>query len=142
MNLVNYGISAVPMTSEEWQAQFCTEEIKGEFSHDATCICELGLTDRSLDQNPNSSISAERGPRAGSPAGHQRRKRGAVGCTAAQAVAGGPPGERNGQYRHGERTKTAIVEWQKFSALLKNAPRWADVSNSIAPVRLNMISAL
>jgi hypothetical protein len=32
VNLVNYGISAVPMTSEEWQAQFCTEEIKGEFS--------------------------------------------------------------------------------------------------------------
>src|SRR6476646_10804377 len=23
---------AVPMTSEEWQAQYCTEEIKGEFS--------------------------------------------------------------------------------------------------------------
>jgi hypothetical protein len=33
VNLVNCGISAVPMTSEEWQAQFCTEEIKGEFSH-------------------------------------------------------------------------------------------------------------
>jgi hypothetical protein len=32
---------------------------------------------------------------------------------------GGPPGERNGQYRHGERTKAAIAEQQKFSALLK-----------------------
>jgi hypothetical protein len=32
---------------------------------------------------------------------------------------GGPPGERNGQYRHGERTKGAIAEGQKFSALLK-----------------------
>jgi hypothetical protein len=32
---------------------------------------------------------------------------------------GGPPGERNGQYRHGERTKIAIAERQKFSALLK-----------------------
>jgi hypothetical protein len=32
---------------------------------------------------------------------------------------GGPPGERNRQYRHGERTKTAIAERQKFSALLK-----------------------
>ena len=32
---------------------------------------------------------------------------------------GGPPGKRNGQYRHGERTKTAIAEQQKFSALLK-----------------------
>src|ERR1700737_5438624 len=29
---------------------------------------------------------------------------------------GGPPGERNGQYRHGERTKGAIAERQKFSA--------------------------
>jgi hypothetical protein len=32
---------------------------------------------------------------------------------------GGPPGERNGQYRHGERTKAAIAEQQKFSTLLK-----------------------
>src|SRR5262249_6460854 len=32
---------------------------------------------------------------------------------------GGPPGERNGQFRHGERTKAAIAEQQKFSALLK-----------------------
>ena len=32
---------------------------------------------------------------------------------------GGPAGERNGQYRHGERTKAAIAERQKFGALLK-----------------------
>src|SRR5262249_42938423 len=32
---------------------------------------------------------------------------------------GGPPGERNGQYRHGERTKAAITEQRKFGALLK-----------------------
>src|SRR5438067_1118760 len=32
---------------------------------------------------------------------------------------GGPAAERNGQYRHGERTKNAIAERQKFSALLK-----------------------
>jgi len=32
---------------------------------------------------------------------------------------GGPPGERNGQYRHGERTKAAIAEQRKFHALLK-----------------------
>src|SRR5262249_11498600 len=31
---------------------------------------------------------------------------------------GGPPGERHGQYRHGERTKAVIAEQQKFSALL------------------------
>ena len=32
---------------------------------------------------------------------------------------GGPPGKRNGQYRHGERTKAAIAEQRKFGALLK-----------------------
>jgi hypothetical protein len=35
---------------------------------------------------------------------------------------GGPPGERNGQYRHGERTKAAIAEQRKFSAFAENAP--------------------
>jgi hypothetical protein len=34
-------------------------------------------------------------------------------------LAGAPSGKRNGQYRHGERTKAAIAERQKFSALLK-----------------------
>jgi hypothetical protein len=48
-----------------------------------------------------------------------REKRGAVDCTAAQNGNGAPPGKRNGQYRHGERTKAAIEERQKFSALLK-----------------------
>ena len=32
---------------------------------------------------------------------------------------GAPTGERNGQYYHGERTKGAIAEQQKFSALLR-----------------------
>src|SRR5215831_5731240 len=32
---------------------------------------------------------------------------------------GAPPGKRNGQYRHGDRTKAAIAERQKFSTLLK-----------------------
>ena len=32
---------------------------------------------------------------------------------------GGPPGEQNGHYRHGERTKAAIAEQQKLSAWLK-----------------------
>ena len=32
---------------------------------------------------------------------------------------GGPHGKQNGQYRHGERTKAAIAERQKFSVLLK-----------------------
>src|SRR6266436_9093905 len=44
--------------------------------------------------------------------GRCRLHRGASGS-------GGPAGERNGQYRHGERTKAAIAEQRKFSALLK-----------------------
>src|SRR5262245_5921807 len=32
---------------------------------------------------------------------------------------GGLLGKQNGQYRHGERTKSAIAEQRKFSALLK-----------------------
>ena len=35
------------------------------------------------------------------------------------AGSGAPPGKRNGQYRHGERTKAAIGDRRKFSALLK-----------------------
>jgi hypothetical protein len=35
-----------------------------------------------------------------------------------QAIVGNVS-HRNGQYRHGERTKAAIAERQKFSALLK-----------------------
>ena len=31
---------------------------------------------------------------------------------------GGPPGERNGQYRHGERTKAAIAERQRLAGLI------------------------
>jgi hypothetical protein len=40
---------------------------------------------------------------------------------------GGPPGERNGQYRHGERTKAAIAE-QQIQRIAENAPRWADMN--------------
>jgi hypothetical protein len=37
----------------------------------------------------------------------------------AASGSGGPPGNRNGQYRHGERTKAAMAEQRKFGALLK-----------------------
>jgi hypothetical protein len=49
----------------------------------------------------------------------QRRKKGRYRLHGGASGSGAPPGERNGQYRHGERTKTAIAERQKFSALLK-----------------------
>src|SRR5262249_8781581 len=48
-----------------------------------------------------------------SPATKKRR------CRLHGGSSGGPPGERNGQFRHGERTKGAIAERQKFSASLK-----------------------
>jgi hypothetical protein len=35
------------------------------------------------------------------------------------AKGGHPPGKRNSQYRHGERTKAAIAEQRKFGALLE-----------------------
>jgi len=44
--------------------------------------------------------------------GRCRLHRGAKGS-------GGSPGKRNGQYRHGERTKAVIAEQRKFSTLLK-----------------------
>jgi hypothetical protein len=40
---------------------------------------------------------------------------------------GGPPGERNGQYRHGERTKAAIAERQ-IQRIAEDASRWPDVN--------------
>jgi hypothetical protein len=44
-----------------------------------------------------------------------RRKKNAVDCTAAQAVAAA----LRAKYRHGDWTKAAIAEQRKFSALLK-----------------------
>src|SRR6266567_7302944 len=44
---------------------------------------------------------------------------------------GGPSGKRNGQYRHGERTKAAIAEERKFSALLKML-RWPDLMTNVS----------
>jgi hypothetical protein len=41
-------------------------------------------------------VGAERGPRAGGPADHQRPKRGAVNCTAAQTVAAALPASGTG----------------------------------------------
>jgi hypothetical protein len=41
------------------------------------------------------------------------------GQLAAQGVAAALLASRNGQFRHGDRTKAAIAEQRKFSALLK-----------------------
>jgi len=57
--------------------------------------------------------------RSGKPCRSPATKKGRCRLHGGAAGSGGPPGERNGQYRHGERTKAAIAERQKFSALLK-----------------------
>src|SRR5215467_8472770 len=54
--------------------------------------------------------------------GEHHRRRGSFGGLGGGGFggfggSGAPPGKRNGQYRHGERTKAAIAEQQKFSAL-------------------------
>jgi glucans biosynthesis protein len=57
--------------------------------------------------------------RSGKPCRSPATKKGRCRLHGGANGSGGPPGERNGQYRHGERTKAAIAERQKFSALLK-----------------------
>ena len=54
-------------------------------------------------------VNAERG----------RRAKGCCRLHGGARGSGAPSGERNGQYRHGERTKAAIAEQRKFGALLK-----------------------
>src|ERR1700726_2249239 len=57
--------------------------------------------------------------RSGKPCRSPATKKGRCRLHGGASGSGGPPGERNGQYRHGERTKTAVPERQKFSALLE-----------------------
>ena len=57
--------------------------------------------------------------KSGKPCRSPATKKGRCRLQGGASGSGGPPGKRNGQYRHGERTKTAIAEQRKFSALLK-----------------------
>jgi len=59
------------------------------------------------------------GPGAENHAGRPATKKGRCRLHGGASGSDGPAGERNGQYRHGERTKTAIAERRKFSTLLK-----------------------
>jgi hypothetical protein len=52
------------------------------------------------------------------PRYHQRDEKGRCRLHGGANGSGGPPGERNGQYRHGDRAKAAIAEQRKASALL------------------------
>jgi hypothetical protein len=53
-------------------------------------------------------VNAEQRPGAGSPAGAPQRVRDDVELHGGAAGSGAPPGKRNGQYRHGERTKGSL----------------------------------
>jgi hypothetical protein len=57
--------------------------------------------------------------KSGQPCRSPATKRGRCRLHGGASGSGGPSGKRNGQYRHGERTKAAIVEQRKFGALLK-----------------------
>jgi hypothetical protein len=57
--------------------------------------------------------------KSGKPCRSPETKKGRCRLHGGASGSRGPAGERNGQYRHGERTKGAIAERQKFSALLK-----------------------
>jgi glucans biosynthesis protein len=46
-------------------------------------------------------------------------KKGRCRLHGGESGSGAPSGKQNGQYRHGERTKSAIAERQMFSSLLK-----------------------
>jgi hypothetical protein len=60
-----------------------------------------------------------RGTRSGKPCRSPATKKGRCRLHGGANGSGGPPGERNGQYRHGDRAKAAIAEQRKASALLK-----------------------
>src|SRR5262249_40923661 len=57
--------------------------------------------------------------KSGKPCRSPATKKGRCRLHGGANGSGAPPGERNGQYRPGERTKAAIAERQKLSALLK-----------------------
>jgi hypothetical protein len=57
--------------------------------------------------------------RSGKPCRSPATKKGRCRLHGGASGSGAPPGNRNGQYRHGERTKAAISEQRKFGALLK-----------------------
>jgi hypothetical protein len=70
-------------------------------------------------QPPSAGPSVGVRTKSGKPCRSQAMKKGRCRLHGGAKGSGDPPGKRNGQYRHGERTKAAIAEQRKFSALLK-----------------------
>jgi hypothetical protein len=61
---------------------------------------------------------------------------------AGQQSRGGPPGERNGQYRHGERTKAAIAGAAEIQRIAEKAPRWLTYLNGSMPRDATLIRSI
>jgi len=78
-------------------------------------LSSLGWSAGTKKAPPERVGSAGRERRSGSPAGHSRAEKGCRLHGGARG-SGGPPGRRNGQYRHDERIKAAIAEQRKFNA--------------------------
>jgi hypothetical protein len=80
-----------------------------------------GAAERANQQPVQFQTARQCGARtkSGKPCRSPATKKGRCRLHGGASGSGGPPGKRNGQYRHGERTKAAIAEQQKFSALLK-----------------------
>jgi hypothetical protein len=57
--------------------------------------------------------------KSGQPCRSPATKKGRCRLHGGASGSGGPPGERNGQYRHGERTKAAIAEQRKCAGTIE-----------------------
>src|SRR5262249_18445632 len=66
------------------------------------------------------------------------KKKGRCRLHGGASGSGGPPGECNGQYRHGERTKAAIADRQKFSGYTPQALQTWDIGE-IETLRICLI---
>ena len=79
----------------------------------------LGAAPRPSKPRRRRDVWPGRGP--GRPARRPRRRaRSAAACTAGEKGSGAPPGERNGNYRHGLRTREAIAERRALRALIRD----------------------
>jgi hypothetical protein len=118
-NLVSYGISDSPND----QRGMASTILHGGNQRRVLALSNMHM--RAWTNGPLSRPKPEQfyqcgaRTRSGKPCRSPATKKGRCRLHGGASGSGGPPGERNGQYRHGERTKTAIAERQKFSALLK-----------------------
>ena len=112
-------------------AEHTTDQAQISISRDASAglVSPSGIW--TAPCNFRTPANAERGTGAGSPAGHQRRKRDAVGCTVAKGVAAALPasGMANTGTAGGPRAQLRRAQIQRIA---ENAPCGPDVNTSEA----------